>query len=94
MEGGHIFIKTMKTQRAADADVHRSVVDALESCMLVGVERATEQVRIQYIEETWIETLQFAPYYSNSVHLKTYDHATPFSDAALNSRNHRAQVFF
>lgn len=40
-------------------------------------------VRFQAVIEEWVKTLWFSEYYPEKIHLETYDHVTPYLNAAL-----------
>lgn len=45
------------------------------------------------LDEGWIRTLGFAPYYPKKIDLNRCDHLTLLSDVAMIPRHHRAHMF-
>lgn len=87
------IIKTKRTLKAADVDVHLGNDANIDPYMLAGVTEGAVEVWIQGADEKWIKTLLFPPKYPKTVGLDQYDHVTSFPYATLIQRNHRAHFF-
>lgn len=94
MKGVRQTIKAKEIPRAVYADAHRGFDDTLDTYTLPWVGHNAVIVWTHTVNEWWMKTDWFPPYYSNTVQLDKYDHVTLFLYASLIPHDYRAHVLF
>lgn len=79
------IIKKKQTRRAAEYDAHHRLVDEPYPYISAGVRQNTEEAWIHPVDEQWVSTLRFPPYFLETVKMDKYDCVAPFLDICVDS---------